>query len=59
VGEEKFVLSGSSTLQQNIPITTNFITTKAIIVALHLLLHHLVKFRCNSYLKTDNLLLQK
>jgi hypothetical protein len=45
-------------LQQNIPITTSFITTKAIIVVIHLLLHHLVKFRCNNYLKTDNLLHQ-
>jgi hypothetical protein len=46
-------------LQQNILITTGVITTKTIIVVIHLLLHHLVKFRCNSYLKTDNLLHQK
>ena len=45
-------------LQQNIPITTSFITTNEIIVVIHLLLHHLVKFCCNSYLKTDNLLHQ-
>lgn len=34
--------------QQNIPITTGVITTKAIIMVIHLLLYHLVKNCCKS-----------
>jgi hypothetical protein len=47
------------TLQQNTPITTRVITTKMIIVVIHVLLHQFIRFRCKSYLKTGNLLLQK
>jgi hypothetical protein len=50
---------GLQTLQQNTPITTRVITTKIIIVVIHVLLHQFIRFRCKSYLKTDNLLLQK
>ena len=46
-------------LQQNTPITTRVITTKMIIVVIHVLLHQFIRFRCKSYLKTGNLLLQK
>ena len=46
-------------LQQNTPITTRVFTTKMIIVVIHILLHQFIRFRCKSYLKTDNLLLQK
>ena len=46
-------------LQQNTPITTRVITTKMIIVVIHILLHQFIRFRCKSYLKTGNLLLQK
>jgi hypothetical protein len=48
-----------SSLQQNTPITTRVITTKMIIVVIHVLLHQFIRFRCKSYLKTSNLLLQK
>ncbi len=47
------------TLQQNTPITTRVITTKIIIVIIHVLLHQFIRFHCKSYLKTNNLLLQK
>ena len=46
-------------LQQNTPITTRVITTKMIIVVIHVLLHQFIRFRYKSYLKTGNLLLQK
>jgi hypothetical protein len=46
-------------LQQNKPITTRVITTKMIIVVIHVLLHQFIRFCCKSYLKIGNLLLQK
>ena len=47
------------TLQRNTPVTTRAITTKMIIVVIHVLIHQFIRFCCKSYLKTGNLLLQK
>ena len=41
-------------LQQNTPITT-----KMIIVVIHVLLHQFIRFHYKSYFKTSNLLLKK